>query len=298
MNHLPIALGADAFGTTVSQAMAFEIMDAFVSLGGRILDTANNYAYYVPEGEGGESEKVIGRWLAERDRPDMVVMTKVGSMVLDAHSPVRDRVFEGLAPEVIRRATEACLGRLGIDCIDILLAHHDHSDTPLLETWAAFSELVNCGKVKTVGVSNYSCSRLKELVGLIDKHSLAPLAAVQVKYTVIDRVSPNEPDLYAVFDADAKAMLHEVSPATRVFAYSPLVGGKVFEKPAGAEWPEEYDSAGNREKVEAIQHDAKVLKVSPSAVVLKQLVDAGIVPVTGTTKPKRLADNLKMVMSA
>ena len=93
-------------------------------------------------------------------------------------------------------------------------------------------------------------------------------------------------------------MLHEVSPATRVFAYSPLVGGKVFEKPVGAEWPEEYDSAENREKVEAIQRDAKVLKVSPSAVVLKKLVDAGIVPVTGTTKPKRLADNLKMVMSA
>ena len=298
MNHLPIALGADSFGTTVSQETAFEIMDAFASLGGRILDTANNYAYYVPEGEGGESEQAIGRWLARSDRTDMMVMTKVGSMVLDAHAAVSDRVFEGLAPEVIHRATEACLARLGIDCIDILLAHHDHSDAALLETWTAFSELVSCGKAKTVGVSNYSAARLKELVGLIDKHSLAPLGAVQVKYTVIDRVCPSEPALYAVFDTDTKAMLHEVSPDTMVFAYSPLVSGQVFEKSADAEWPQEYDSAGNREKVEAIQREARALKVSPSAVVLKQLVDDGIIPVTGTTKPKRLADNLRLVVPA
>ena len=298
MNHLPIALGADSFGTTVAQDLAFEIMDAFASLGGRILDTANNYAYYVPDGEGGESEQAIGRWLAQCERTDMVVMTKVGSMVLDAHAAVSDRVFEGLAPEVIHRATEACLDRLGIDCIDILLAHHDHSDTPMLETWTALSKLVSCGKVKAVGVSNYSAARLKELVRLIDKHSLAPLGAVQMKYTVIDRVRPSEPALYAVFDTATKAMLHEVSPETMVFAYSPLVSGKVFEKPPEAEWPEEYDSAGNREKVEAIQREAKALKVSPSAVVLKQLVDDGVMPVTGTTKPERLADNRRLVVAA
>ena len=107
----------------------------------------------------------------------------------------------------------------------------------LLETWTAFSELVSCGKVKTVGVSNYSAARLKELVGLIDKHSLAPLGAVQMKYTVIDRVRPSEPALYAIFDTDTKAMLHEVSPETMVFAYSPLVSGQVFEKPPDAQWP-------------------------------------------------------------
>ncbi len=273
-------------------------MDAFASLGGRILDTANNYAYYEPEGEGGESEQTIGRWIARTDRTDMIVMTKVGSMVLDTRAAASDLVFEGLSPQVIHRATEACLARLGIDCIDILLAHHDHSDTPLLETWTTFSDLVGSGKVKTVGVSNYSSARLRELVGLIDKHDLAPLGAVQMKYTVIDRVRPREPALYAVFDADTKSMLHEFSPETIVFAYSPLVSGQVFEKPPDAEWPEEYDSARNREKVGAIQREARVLGVSPSAIVLKQLVDDGIIPVTGTTKPQRLADNLRLVVPA
>ena len=162
MTGIHAALGAADYGTSDSPETAFAIIDKFVSLGGRIIDTANNYAHWLPEGRGGESEKVIGDWLEQRRRSDVEIMTKVGSMPVDSEG---DAVrYEGLASDTVHCAAAESAARLKTDCIDILLAHHDHPATPLLETWTAFTELVVAGKVQKAGVSNYSSARLAELV--------------------------------------------------------------------------------------------------------------------------------------
>lgn len=291
MSALRAALGAAAFGTTVLHDTAFEILDAFVSLGGRTIDTANNYAYWHPGSVGGDSEAVLGDWLEQRQRSEFTVITKVGSMPLDRDGV---RVLEGLSPDAVNAAVAKSLVQLKTDCIDVLLAHHDRPATPLLDTWTAFSELVAAGKARKVGVSNFSAPRLAELIGLIQTHSLAPLTAVQVKYSVIAAVQPSEPETYPPFDEETRDVLRSLSPGTVIYAYSPLLGG-LYEKPIDEEWPVEYDSLENRQKVKAIQEQARQLEVSPSAFVLKQIADDGIIPVTSTSKIERLGNNLRLL---
>lgn len=294
MTGIHAALGAADYGTTDSPETAFAIIDKFVSLGGRIIDTANMYAHWLSEGRGGESEKVIGDWLEQRRRSDVEIMTKVGSVPVNSEGEsVR---YEGLAFDTVHCAAAESAARLKTDYVDILLAHHDHPATPLLETWTAFTELVAAGKVQKAGVSNYSSARLAELIGLIRQHALAPLSVVQVKYSVIDVVQPNEPEMYPPFDQETRETMRTLSPDTVIFAYSPLLRGRVFEKAPDGEWPAEYDSPANRRKVAAIQNEAAVLGVSPSALVLKQIADEGIIPVTGTSNPERLDGNLALLV--
>jgi len=113
MSKLQAALGAAAFGTTVARESAFEILDTFASLGGRAIDTANNYAYWVPGSIGGDSETVLGDWLEQRERSAFTVITQVGSLPADTASDVR--VPEGLAPDVVHRSAAACRARLKCD---------------------------------------------------------------------------------------------------------------------------------------------------------------------------------------
>lgn len=289
-----VVLGSADFGTAVEEETAFAILDEFVDLGGRLIDTANNYNYWHPGGKGGESEALLGRWLADRGHADVSVLTKIGSMVLDTNAETR--VYEGLSADAVRRAADASLSRLGTDCIDMLLTHHDHQTSPLLETWTAFSELVECGKVRKVGVSSVSAARLLELTELIDAHSLAPLAVMQVKYSLIEPAQPVDQDgLVAPFDAEVWDTLRRLSPGTIITGYSPLLGGLVYDKPPDAEWPLMYESAENRTHVAEISRQAREQGVAPSALVLKKIVDRGILPITGTSKHGRLGENLQLL---
>ncbi|MFM1550905.1 MAG: aldo/keto reductase [Lentisphaeria bacterium] len=294
MTGIPAVLGAASFGTSVPRDEAFAILDRYAALGGRIADTANNYAHWHPDGSGGDSEEVLGEWLEQRDFSDFAIMTKIGSMPVDLNGDLTN--YEGLAPEVIRRAAGESAARLRTDCIDLLMAHHDHPATPLLETWTMFSDLVSTDKVKSVGVSNYSAPRLAELFRLTLRHSLAPVAAVQVKYSLIAPIQPNEPAMYPPFDEESRKILQNMSPDTEIYAYSPLLNG-LYEKPADGDWPAEYDSPENRAKVVELQTEAANQSVSTSALVLKTMVDDGIIPVTSTSKPERLESNLLLMES-
>jgi aryl-alcohol dehydrogenase-like predicted oxidoreductase len=293
ISGIRVVLGSAEFGTSVSEDTAFALLDEFVELGGRLIDTANNYAYWHARGHGGDSEAVLGRWLAARRNPDVSVITKIGSMLVNPGAEKPE--YEGLAPETVRRAADASLSRLGTDCIDVLLTHHDHPATPLLDMWTAFTDLVERGKVRKVGVSNYSAARLTELIALIEQHGLAPLSVMQVKYSIIEAAQAHEPGLCPPFDAETWDTLRRLSPDTIITGYSPLLGGLVYEQPAAAGWPALYESAENRRSVAEIQHEAEQHGVSPSAWVLRQIVDRGIFPITGTSKPGRLRDNLALL---
>jgi aryl-alcohol dehydrogenase (NADP+) len=178
LDVFPLCLGGNVFGWTADEPTSFAVLDAYAAAGGNFVDTADVYSAWVPGHVGGESEAIIGRWMASRgSRARMTVATKVGL----------SSDLKGLAPATIRRAAEASLRRLGIDCIDLYYAHTDDQDTPLEETLRAFDALVREGKVRYIAASNYTAPRLAEALATSQREGLARYVAVQPHYNLVHR---------------------------------------------------------------------------------------------------------------
>ena len=145
LDIFPLVLGGNTFGWTSGEEESHEVLSAFVAEGGTMIDTADGYSHWVPGHTGGESELILGSWLAGRDdRDDLVIATKAGS-----HPEYR-----GLSARSVKAAAEASLGRLGIGTIDLYYAHRDDPTVPLEETVRAFGDLVQSGKIRYIGLSN------------------------------------------------------------------------------------------------------------------------------------------------
>jgi len=174
----PLVFGGNVFGWTADQARSFELLDRFVDQGFTAIDTADVYSAWAPGHSGGESDTVIGEWLARRGRrDDIVLMTKVG--MLEQH--------KGLSAASIQAAIEDSLKRLRTDYIDVYFAHVDDDAVPLEETLTAFDKLVKAGKVRTLGASNYSAERLRQALEVSKEKGLARYEVVQPQYNLHDR---------------------------------------------------------------------------------------------------------------
>ncbi|MGH3691682.1 MAG: aldo/keto reductase [Microbacterium sp.] len=177
LDVLPLSLGGNVFGWTADRDASFAVLDAFVDGGGDFIDTADSYSSWVPGNEGGESETIVGEWLASRKPAGVVVATKVS----------QHPQFRGLAAANVRRAAEASLKRLGVDEIDLYYAHFDDETVPLEETVAAFGQLVDDGLVRYVAVSNYSADRIREWIEIARRTGVALPVAVQPHYNLVHR---------------------------------------------------------------------------------------------------------------
>ncbi|UCR88146.1 aldo/keto reductase [Mycetocola spongiae] len=174
----PLALGGNVFGWTADRDTSFGVLDEFTAGGGNLIDTADGYSAWVPGHEGGESESIIGEWIARRGgAEDLVIATKVST------KPSR----AGLAPENIRAAAEESLARLGTDHIDLYYAHFDDPSVPLAETVTALSELVDAGKVRYLGISNYDAARIDEWFAIVAERGLHAPVALQPHYNLVER---------------------------------------------------------------------------------------------------------------
>jgi aryl-alcohol dehydrogenase (NADP+) len=176
----PLNLGGNPFGWTADRDATFAVLDAYRAAGGNFLDTADVYNKWVPGHVGGESETLIGEWLASRRcRDAFIVATKVGMGGPD--------IGKGLTNDQIARGCDASLRRLGIERIDLYYAHEDDPATPLTETMTAFDALVRAGKVRWLGGSNYTAPRLKEALDVSQEHGLAGYAVLQTRYNLVAR---------------------------------------------------------------------------------------------------------------
>lgn len=174
----PLALGGNVFGWTADRDASFEVLDAFVAGGGDFVDTADGYSAWAPGNSGGESETIVGEWLAARGARDRVtVATKVST----------HPAYRGLSGDNVRAAADASLQRLGTDRIDLYYAHFDDAETPLEETVAAFSGLVDAGKVRAIGVSNYTAERVDEWFGVARAGGFHLPVALQPHYNLLER---------------------------------------------------------------------------------------------------------------
>ncbi|WP_031164206.1 aldo/keto reductase [Streptosporangium roseum] len=178
LNLFPLCLGGNVFGWTADRDASFAVLDAYVEAGGNFVDTADSYSQWVPGHPGGESETIIGEWMAARGNRDrIVVATKVGSL---ASRP-------GLSAANIRAAAEDSLRRLRTDHIDLYWAHIDDAGTPLEETLGAFDSLIREGKVRNIGASNYGPERLAEALAISDRNGLARYGVLQQPYNLVER---------------------------------------------------------------------------------------------------------------
>jgi len=175
----PLCLGGNVFGWTADDDATFAVLDSYAAAGGNFVDTADGYSAWAPGNSGGESETLIGRWLAARGNRDrFVVATKVG------RHPER----KGLRAENIHRAAEDSLRRLQTDRIDLYYAHGDDDpEIPPDETLGAFDELVRAGNVRYVAASNYGAPRLAEALRVSAERGLAPYVALQPEYNLVAR---------------------------------------------------------------------------------------------------------------
>jgi len=175
----PVVLGGNVFGWTADRDTSFEVLDAFAAGSGQHLDTADGYSHWIPGHSGGESETIIGEWLASRRgaRDRVVLATKVST-----HPQ-----YPGLSADNVRTAADASRGRLQTDVIDLYYAHFDDRGTPLEETVEAFSDLVEAGTIRAIGLSNYTADRVEEWFRIARAGGWHLPVALQPHYNLMER---------------------------------------------------------------------------------------------------------------
>ncbi|WP_179402795.1 aldo/keto reductase [Burkholderia guangdongensis] len=176
-----LAFGGNVFGWTADESTSFALLDALADTGINFIDTADVYSAWAPGHSGGESETIIGKWLKRSGkREHVVIATKVGFLAARA----------GLSKANILKAADDSLRRLQTDYIDLYFSHGDLADTaPLEETLGAYQTLIDAGKVRIVGASNYSGERLREAADVSRRNGLPAYRVIQPEYNLYDRAA-------------------------------------------------------------------------------------------------------------
>jgi aryl-alcohol dehydrogenase-like predicted oxidoreductase len=279
----PICLGGNVYGWTVSEPDAFRQLDRAVDAGLNFIDTADVYSRWVPGHSGGESETILGKWFARSGRrKEVILATKVGVEMGEGK--------KGLGAAYIAAAVDASLRRLQTDFIDLYQSHRDDESTPLDETLGAFDKLVQAGKVRYIGASNYSGARLAEAVETSRRNGLAGYVSLQPHYNLVERRN-FESDLLPVVQMYGIGVIPYYSLAagfltgkyTRDTDTSQLARGGTVKK---------YLNDTGFAIVDALQEVAKLHNVSPAQVALAWLLaQPGVTaPIASATKDSQLDD--------
>ncbi len=176
----PLCFGGNVFGWTADENTSFQLLDAFVDAGLNFVDTADVYSKWAAGHQGGESETIIGKWFKRSGKRDKVILaTKVGMEM----GPDR----KGLSKAYILREVEESLKRLQTDYIDLYQSHADDAQTPLEETLETYGELLQQGKARVIGASNYKADRLSEALKVSENKQLPRYQSLQPLYNLYDR---------------------------------------------------------------------------------------------------------------
>ncbi|HIW90164.1 MAG TPA: aldo/keto reductase [Candidatus Corynebacterium avicola] len=264
----PVSLGGNTFGWTSDADESFAVLDAFLAGGGTVIDTADMYSQWAEGHTGGESETVLGQWLAERGtRKDIVLVTKVGA-IEDAPGLEHDTVLANL---------ERSLERLQTDHVDIYYYHYDDESVSIEDQVKTAAELVDSGKIRYLGLSNYSPDRIREFFEAareLELDQAIPLA-VQPQYSLLAR-SGYEEGYQLVAD----------EYGVGVFSYFSLASGLLTGKYSSREDIEGaaregmttgyFETGDPFDVVEAVREIAEEHDVEPSSVALAWLIAKGV----------------------
>lgn len=261
----PLCLGGNTFGWTADTSESFAVMDEYAECGGNFMDTADVYSAWAPGNSGGESETIMGQWMQERgNRAEMVIATKVGKLA----------PHDNLQANSIESAVEGSLRRLQTDYIDLYYAHAQDLQTPLEETVTAFANLVHQGKIRYVGLSNYSAEQVEAWMQMADQLGVDRPVALQPHYNLVYRVP---------FEKEERPLAERFDLG--VMPYFALASGLLTGKYRGreiegsrAEMVRSYLGADSEtEEVEAVVHAvceiAEEHNVEPAAIAIAWLLE-------------------------
>src|SRR5689334_20321186 len=281
-----LCLGANVFGWTADRDTSFAVLDAFTAAGGNFVDTADSYMWRVPGNSGGESETIIGEWLAARGRrDDVVIATKVGSW------PQRT----GLSAANIAAACDGSLRRLRTDHIDLYYAHRDDPDTAQEETADAFDALVKAGKVRAVAASNFSAERLRSALEISARDGLTPYVALQPHYNLVER-DEFETALRPLLESDGLSCVPYYGLAKGFLTGKYRDGGDAVDSPR-AEGALEYLDDRGRAVLAVLDEIAAGHEVAVAAVALAWLAaqPTVVAPIASARNEQQLADLLPVL---
>ena len=276
-------LGTMHFGSRTDKKTSFGILDRYFGAGGTFLDTANNYAMWVPGYIGGESESLLGEWMRERgNRDELFIATKVG---FDYPG-----VDWGLRAHQIMTERGKSLSRLGIDSIDLYYAHRDDRNTPLTETMETFKTLVKAGEVRYIGASNYLAWRLEEARWVSRTHGWPEFCCIQQRYSYI-RPKPGA-TFYPQIAANKDSLDYCRARGMTLLAYSPLLNG-AYTRPDRA-FPEQYLDPDTDARLVALKAVAEEVGATANQVVYAWLAqgDPPVIPLVGASTVEQLEENL------
>jgi aryl-alcohol dehydrogenase-like predicted oxidoreductase len=269
------------FGWSIDEQRSFAVLDAYVAAGGNFIDTADSYGRRGPSGAG-ESERIIGRWIAARgNREQLVIATKVG---MSSDLP-------GLSRATIRRGIEGSLQRLGIDTVDLYYAHKDDTDTPLQETLGAFGELIEEGRIRHAAASNYSAERLQEALRIGEGAGMASYVALQPHYNLMER-GEYEGELQAVCERDGLACMPYFGLARGFLTGKYRRGGPEIDSPRAAGVQAAYFNERGFAVLDALDEIAAAHETAVAAVSLAWLLAQPTVlaPIASATSAEQLAE--------
>ena len=272
------------FGWTLDEARSFEVLDAYFAAGGNFIDTADTYGRH-GAGGAGESERIIGRWMAARgNREQLVIATKVG-MSPELH---------GLAAETVRRGAEDSLQRLGVDRIDLYYAHQDDPDTPLQETLQAFQALIDEGLVRHVAASNYSARRLVDALRLGEQDGFARYVALQPHYNLMER--DYELDLAGVCERFGLACIPYFGLARGFLTGKYRPDGEQVDSPRASGVRSSYFNERGFAVLDALDEIAAAHGASVGAVALSWLLAQPhvLAPIASATSAEQLSQLLSV----
>lgn len=284
-----ICLGTMQFGWTADEEASQKVMNTFMEAGGNFLDTADIYSFWAGEASyAGKTEEIIGRWISGRsDRQDIVLATKVRGQMWPGPNG------EGLSRSHIIRACEGSLRRLQTDYIDLYQCHWADLNTPIEETLSALDHLVESGKVRYLGASNYPAWRLMEALAVSDKRRLARFDCYQPEYSLMER---------QLFEYEAMPLCRHYGLG--VIPYSPLAGGFLTGKyRRDSPKPESVRAAVNMENfgnergwavIDALEEIGKAHGKTVAQTALAWNLSNPVItaPVIGANTPEQLTDLL------
>jgi len=295
VDALNLALGTMFFGTRLDERTCFDLLDRFVADGGTLIDTANSYAFWADRSEvGGQSESVVGRWLASRHgmREHVYLSTKVGA------EPTRPGEWpanaEGLSAAAIKAASQGSLRRLRTDWIDLYWAHMEDRSVPARETVAAMAELVATGVVRRLGCSNHPVWRVEQAREIARANGWAAYTALQLRYSYLQpRPGASVPEQSAVrfgWVTDETIDYIQCNSRLSLWAYTPLLRGAYSA--ADRPLPEAYQHAGTTRRLAALTNVAQQTGATRNQVVLAWLVggDPSVTPIVGVSTAAQLAE--------
>lgn len=202
----PLTLGGNTFGWTADQERSFEILDAYHAAGGNFVDTADVYSRWGEGLHGGESETVLGKWMRSRGiaAGEVIVATKAGKLP----------PYDNLRAESIMKACEDSLSRLQLETIELYYLHADDPEVPIADQVETMNQLIEAGKIRYVGLSNFPANRAREFFRIARGTPAFPVA-IQPHYNLIHRAEV-EGELKPVIDEFRPALLPYFSLASGI----------------------------------------------------------------------------------